>query len=107
MLRSLDDGDGAVLGEIIDEYLTQAAQGRGELARVVDQGDAHALERAAHSLRGASANVGASALATVCAEMEMQGRLEQFDGTAELVERFDAEFARVRTALNELLVPSS
>ena len=107
LLRSLDDGDGAVLGEIIDEYLTQAAQGRGELARVVDQGDAHALERAAHSLRGASANVGASALATVCAEMEMQGRLEQFDGTAELVERFDAEFARVRTALNELLVPSS
>ena len=33
LLRSLDDGDGAVLGEIIDQYLTQTAAGRGELVR--------------------------------------------------------------------------
>ena len=35
----------------------------------------HALERAAHTLKGASANVGASALAAVCAEIEMQARI--------------------------------
>jgi DNA-binding response OmpR family regulator len=33
LLRSLDDGDGAVFGEIIDQYLTQTAEGREELGR--------------------------------------------------------------------------
>ena len=92
-----------MLSEIIDEYLAQTEEGRGELARVVEEGDSRALERAAHSLRGASANVGASALAAVCAEMEVQGRLEQLDAAGQLVERFDSEFGRVRDALDHLL----
>ncbi len=43
--------------------------------RVIDDGDTRALERAAHTLRGASANVGASAVAAICAEMETAGPL--------------------------------
>ena len=104
MLRNLDDGEGAVLGEIIDQYLTQTAHGRGELIRVVSSGDTHALERAAHTLRGASANVGATAVAAVCAEIETRARTAQLDNAAELVERFDAEFARARDALTQLTV---
>ena len=91
-----------MLSEIIEQYLAQTVEGRGELARVVGEGDTHALARAAHTLRGASANVGASALAAVCAEMEEQARSAQLDCAAGLVERFDTEFARVRDALNDL-----
>jgi two-component system sensor histidine kinase/response regulator len=107
LLRSLDDGDGAVLGEIVDQYLTQTAEGRGELHRVVGEGDSHALERAAHTLRGASANIGASGLAAICAEMEMEGRSERLDGAVGLMEQFDAEFSRVRDALSHVLTSSS
>jgi two-component system, sensor histidine kinase and response regulator len=105
LLRSLDDGEGVVLGEIINEYLAQTEVGRGELVRIVEVGDSRALERAAHSLRGACANIGATVLADVCAEMEAQGRLEQIDvvGQLELVRRFDSEFERVRDALDGLL----
>jgi signal transduction histidine kinase/CheY-like chemotaxis protein len=103
LLRSLDDGEGVVLSEIIHEYLAQTEEGRGELVRTVEAGDSRALERTAHSLRGASANIGATALADVCAEMELQGRLEQLDATAELVERFDSEYGRVRDALDHVL----
>ena len=99
LLRSLDDGDGAVLAEIIDEYLTQTARDRGLLADVASEGDPEALHRVAHALKGASANVGATTLATVCAEIEARGRFEQLDGLAELLARFDAEFSRVRDAL--------
>ncbi|HEY5456999.1 MAG TPA: response regulator [Acidothermaceae bacterium] len=102
MLRSLDDGDGAVLGEIIDEYLTQTAQGRGELVRVVGERDTRALERAAHTLRGSSANVGATALAAVCAQIETLARISQLDDAADLIQRFDTEFARARDALTQL-----
>ena len=101
-LRSLDEEDGALLGEIIDQYLTQTVDGRKELVRLMNNGDTHALERAAHTIRGASANVGASVLAAICAEMEAQGRFEQLDGITGLMERFDHEFVRVRDALNAL-----
>jgi two-component system, sensor histidine kinase and response regulator len=106
-LRSLDDGDGAVLGEIVDQYLMQTIEGRGELFRVVGEGDSHALERAAHTLRGASANIGASALAAICAEMETEGRSERLESAAGLMEQFDAEFRRVRDALSHVLTSSS
>ena len=99
LLRSLDDGDGAVLGEVIDQYLTQTAHGRRELVRVVDEGDPHGFERLAHTLKGASANVGAAGLAAICADMESLGRAARLDAAAVLVERFDAEFGRVRDAL--------
>jgi HPt (histidine-containing phosphotransfer) domain-containing protein len=92
-----------VLREIVHEYLAQAEAGRGELTRIVSEGDSRGLERAAHSLRGASANIGATFLADVCAEMEVQGRLEQLDATGSLVERFDSEYGRVRDALDHLL----
>lgn len=62
------------------------------------------MERAAHTLKGASANVGATGLAAVCGEMERRGRSAQIGDTAGLIERFDIEFARVQQALAQLLV---
>jgi two-component system sensor histidine kinase/response regulator len=106
ILRELDDGDGAVMGEIIDEYLTQTTEGRLELVRLMSEGDNHALRRAAHTLRGASSNVGANGLASICSEMETPGGFDHLAGGAELLERFDAEFIRVRDALNRLSVPT-
>lgn len=106
LLRSLDDGDGALLAEIISQYLAQTEEGRGQLERVVQQGDHDAVERTAHALRGASANIGASGLAAVCETMELRAKADQLEGARELVEQFDAEFARVSDALAELLVPS-
>ncbi len=103
LLRGLDDGAGAVLAEIVDQYLAQTAQGREDLVRMLDEGDPEALRRAAHALKGASANVGASALAEVCAQLEARGRFGQLDGATDLVGRFDAEFTRVREALTSVL----
>jgi two-component system sensor histidine kinase/response regulator len=103
LLRDLDDGDGVMLDEIVDLYLTQAADGRSELDRVAGQGDTYALERAAHTLRGASAELGASALAAVCAEMEVHARSGRPDLAAGLMARFDTELGRVRDALNRLV----
>ena len=99
LLRDLDDGEGAVLGEIIDEYLVQTANGRDDLVRVLDAGDLHGLARAAHGLKGASANVGANGLAEICAQLEARARFAQLEGVRDLIDCFDAEFARVRDAL--------
>ena len=103
LLRGLDDGAGAVLAEIVEQYLAQTAEGRADLLRVLDEGDPEALRRAAHALKGASANVGARALAEVCAQLEARGRFGQLDGAGDLLACFDAEFARVRDALTSVL----
>jgi two-component system sensor histidine kinase/response regulator len=102
LLRSLDDGAGAVFGEIVEQYLAQTAEGRVDLLRIAIEGDARALEQTAHTIKGASANVGAHALAAVCAELEMRARSEELENTASLVEQFDREFNRARDALTLL-----
>ena len=103
LLRSLDDGQGDLLGEIIESYLVQTAEGRDELVRVIEERDPRALEVTAHTLKGASANVGASAIAAVCAEIETHGRSARLDDAADLVPRLDAELARTRDALSQLV----
>jgi PAS domain S-box-containing protein len=103
LLRSLDEGDGAVLSQIIEQFLTQTEEGRAALIHGLERGDAPALQRAAHTIRGASANVGAVALAAVCAEIETHDSSSALDGPAGLMERFDAEFIRAREALDSLV----
>ena len=110
LLLSLDDGAGDALAEIVGEYRTVSWQGRDDLRRELRGGDHTALAHTAHSLKGASANLGAKDLAQVCAELEMHARQVELVGTDEfadpdaLMERFEAEFTRVQVALM-LLVP--
>jgi HPt (histidine-containing phosphotransfer) domain-containing protein len=110
LLLSLDDGAGDALAEIVQEFRTMSWQGRDELRRELRDGDHTALAGTSHSLKGASANVGAQDLAQVCAELEMHARQVELVGADEfadpdaLMERFEAEFTRVQVALM-LLVP--
>jgi HPt (histidine-containing phosphotransfer) domain-containing protein len=110
LLLSLDDGAGAALAEIVEEYRTMSWQGREDLRRQLREGDHTALAHTAHSLKGASANLGAQDLARVCAELEMHARQVELVGSDEfadpdaLMERFEVEFTRVHVALM-LLAP--
>ncbi len=98
-LLSLDDGQGDALAEIVNEYLSVSDELRAEILRLLGEGDRDALGRTAHTLKGASANVGATGLADVCAGLETRAREAQLDDAAELMERFEAEFDRVLAAL--------
>ena len=100
-LLSLDDGAGEVLAEIIGEYMARSGKNRSELLETVGSGDPAAIARAAHTLKGASSNVGAASLADVCGEIEACGRHGQTDEAAALLPRFEAEFARAVKALGE------
>ena len=112
LLLSLDDGAGDALAEIVGEYRTLSWEAREELRRELRDGDQEALASTSHSLKGASANVGAHDLAQVCAELEAHARQvayagsDEFADVDELMERFEAEFTRVQVALM-LLVPEN
>ena len=103
VLRELDD-DGAVLAEIVEQYLAQSASQRDSLLSALEEGEETPVERVAHALRGASANVGALRLARVCGEIEGLGRAGQIDGARRLGEVFAEEYAKVVVALEHLTV---
>jgi two-component system, sensor histidine kinase and response regulator len=102
LLLDLDDGEGRALIEIAEEYIAHSKRVWVELRRTLSAGDVATLERSAHTLKGASANVGASTLAQLCGALESHARMEQLDEVSGLMDQCDAEFARVQDALEVL-----
>jgi PAS domain S-box-containing protein len=99
VLRDLDGGDGELLAAIIDGYLDEAATLLAALREALAEGDPHSVERAAHALKGASANLGAVHVADTCATLEALGRAGTLSTAAQLVEDATTHFDEVRATL--------
>ncbi|WP_406832518.1 response regulator [Pedococcus sp. KACC 23699] len=72
-LLDLEPGDPTMLLRFIDRFGTNSGQAMATLVQARDSGDATAMGRAAHGLKGSSANLGATALAALCKEVEDLG----------------------------------
>jgi PAS domain S-box-containing protein len=68
-------GSASLVGEIVELYLGEAPGLLGQLRQAQEAGDRPALERAAHTLKGSSNNVGADRLANLLREIEENCRL--------------------------------
>ena len=64
-----------------------------------ESGNADAMLRPAHTLKGNSLNLGAIRLAEICRGLEEQARRGALDGPQEEVAAAEAEFERVKDAL--------
>ena len=69
------------------------------LGKALDADDGAAVALSAHALRGASANLGANHLASLCATMENGGVAGDLGGSGQLLKKIEAELGRVRLAL--------
>src|SRR5690349_17534232 len=94
--------DPGLLVELIDLYLSDAPQRMAEIERSLASGDWKLLERAAHTLKSASANIGALGLSEICKELECQARKRDPQLCASLFERSAADLVRVEGALRKL-----
>jgi len=102
-IRSMQrEGAPSVLARVIGLYLESAPQLVAQLREAVSAGNASRLQRAAHSLKSGSANLGALALGALCRELEAIGESGTVDGAAPLVARVTQQFESVRTALTAL-----
>jgi HPt (histidine-containing phosphotransfer) domain-containing protein len=88
-----------VLGKIIGLYLDGAPALLQRLREAVAVGDGEALRQAAHSFKSSSANLGATALAAACKELEQRGRERCLEDVPTLLREVDRHSARVREAL--------
>jgi HPt (histidine-containing phosphotransfer) domain-containing protein len=103
MLRELDPGDGTLLRSLAEEYTADAYAQVALMRTALADQDVHTLERAAHSLKGASANLGASALAERCLSLEVMGREGTIDGADDIVASVAADLAGVEEALRQVV----
>ncbi|MGE3773959.1 MAG: response regulator, partial [Gammaproteobacteria bacterium] len=93
------DGSPPVLQRVIGIYLDAAPKLIAEVRSAVEKRDAVRLQRAAHSLKSSSANLGAQTLSELCKELENMGRLGKLEGTTHKLDVLEFEFEAVRNAL--------
>jgi HPt (histidine-containing phosphotransfer) domain-containing protein len=92
-------GDPAFLAELIDTYFEDSGTLLPAMRNAVVAGSAEQLRRAAHSLKSNSASFGAQELTLLCRELEEQGRAGSLGGAADRLAQVEAEYDRVRRAL--------
>ena len=101
-LTTLVGGDQAVLGELIDSFLTDAPALLAEMQHAVDAQDAATLHRAAHTLKSNAADFGARTLSELCRELEALGKTDSLTDAADLVTAATTAYAPVADALTTL-----
>ena len=98
-LQEMAGGDAGFLAEMFRTFLADAPGMLAEMRQSLEQGDAATLRRVAHSLKSNSADFGARTLSDLCRELEMMGKAGTLDGAAEGLALVEAEWVRVKAAL--------
>ncbi|MDH3970105.1 MAG: response regulator, partial [Rhodospirillales bacterium] len=99
-IRAVDRKTGrGVLSKVIGIYLDHTSAELQALGAAVAREDAAAVAKLAHGLKSSSANLGAQTLAGLLKELEHRGRGEVLAEAPALFARIEAEFERVRPAL--------
>ncbi|MBK8984960.1 MAG: response regulator [Chloroflexi bacterium] len=95
-------GDAKFMAEMIHVYLHDAPILIDRLRQAAVRHDAAALRMAAHSLRGNSAEFGATALVNLCRELETMAKSGHLTQSLDLIEKIDAAYQPAAAALQAL-----
>jgi two-component system, sensor histidine kinase and response regulator len=94
-----------LMGQLAVLFLADADTRVVALRQALTGDDATAVLRAAHTMSGASANLGATELARLCAALATGSAAGDLVGSGAILEAVEAELGRVRSALGSLIPP--
>ncbi len=98
-LRGLFGDDDESIREILQTYLDDLKSSGEELKAAVGARDRKRAARVAHSMKGASANVGANGLSALCASVERGSAEAPWDELDSLLRRVRDEAAEVTVSV--------
>ena len=99
-LRGLEArGSRGLVAQLIDSLMGESSGQMEAVRKAAANGDREALYRAAHSLQGSVAIVGADSVARACAELVKTARKGSFDQVTPIVSQVEAGIAAIRKAL--------
>lgn len=102
LLSLSDDGDPELLLDLIRLFLADGPTKVAAVSEGLAQRDFDRMERAAHSLKGSSGNLGARRLQNTCEKMQIATRNHDLPTSANLTPQLAADYAEVERALLEL-----
>ena len=94
-------GDVDFLKELVDAYLDSTPGLFAAMRQAAAAGDAAGLQRAAHTLKTGSANMGPLALAALCKQLEDMGRSGVFEDAETRIDHAAAVYDDVAVALRD------
>jgi two-component system, sensor histidine kinase and response regulator len=101
-LRALQEPDEPdAVAELAGLFLEDAPARLRAIRTAIAQSDPRRLREAAHGIKGSASNLGARRLAGVCLRIETAARQGDLAAAAELLDRLDDEFGRVRFVLEQ------
>ena len=103
LLSLVDDGDPELFIDLIQMFLDDGPCKVRAITEGLEEGDLDKVERAAHSLKGSSGNLGAILLQETCDRMQLASRKGQVDAVRLLTPAVTANYAAAETALRQLL----
>jgi PAS domain S-box-containing protein len=98
LMETIGD-DRSLLTALIDTFLSDVPRLVEGARRGLQQGQADEVRRAAHTLKSNGATFGATSLSELSRELESLAGSGTLEGAAELIARIEAEYDRVRVAL--------
>lgn len=102
LLSFADDGDPELLLDLIRMFLDDGPSKVRAVTEGLLAGDFDKMERAAHSLKGSSGNLGAKLLQDVCEQIQVTARNHQLDPLRPLAAELVANYAQAEQALRGL-----
>ena len=100
-LASVCGEDPELCRVVIGDFLSQFTSSLDDLAEAVASRDNVAINRAAHTLRGAAATLGAPALAAASGRIEALGHARELDQTPDALTDILIEAEKLRAALTQ------
>lgn len=95
LLELADGDDASFVVELFGSYVASHRESVQGMREALAADDADALGRHAHTLKGASANVGAHHVATLSRDLQEMGESGSIAVAAAWIDAIDAEFDRV------------
>ena len=95
-------GEPDVLAQILSVFLADVPRRIEQLKAAWRDGKAADVQRAAHSLKGSSGNIGADALFDVCRQIDERAKTGELRGD-QLLSALDREYGRVEAEIKRLL----
>jgi len=98
-----EDGEPDKLARIVGLFIDDVPLRLEELRLAVERGEAQKVEETAHMLKGGSGYMGAVHMAKICGGLQGLGTSGELSCAPELLDALEAEFNRIRPALESRL----
>jgi PAS domain S-box-containing protein len=99
-------GDEELARTVVDGFLEDVPRQIEALRNYLGAGDAQGAFRQAHTIKGASANVGGEALRATALEMEKAGRAGDLEAVTVRLPELESQFARLKEAMHDFVDPN-